>query len=84
MNKIEVEKMCWFDREERAYEARTLRMIDSIYTPQVCSCVVCDQCFYEDDSIKSEYKEKLDFCSSECRDNWNDENKHDYIDEEVI
>lgn len=76
--------MSWFDSAERAYEDQTLRMIDSMYAPTVCECLICENRFYEDDAVKSIYNNQHDFCSEYCMNEWDEENKHDYIDEEVI
>lgn len=76
--------MSWFDRAERDYEAQTLRMIDSMYERTICECSICENRFYEEDAYQSQYTDKYDFCSEDCTNEWEEENKHDYIDEEVI
>lgn len=61
------------------YESETLDMIDRLYAPTVCKCSICEERFYDEDSINSFYSKKVTFCSLDCLDQWEFENKHDYI-----
>lgn len=76
-------KMCWGDRMAAAYEAQTDRMIDDMYAPRACECTWCEDLFNEDYAIESVYRDDLQFCSDDCMENWEEENKHDY-EEEVV
>lgn len=76
--------MSWINREQSQYENNSLSLIDAMYAYTICECLICESKFYEGDEYKSDYNNKFDFCSEKCVCIWNEENKHDYIEEEVI
>jgi hypothetical protein len=75
-------RMSWIDRMEMAYEAQTARMIDDMYAPVPCECSWCDEYFDEDNVVESDLSDTVQFCSEDCLENWEEENKHDYEEEE--
>lgn len=77
--------MDWIDRMQIAYEAQTDRMIDEMYGPKLIECDLCEEYFRSDKSVGTKYNPKLDFCSDECAERWEEEFSHDYVDEiEII
>lgn len=70
--------MDWIDRMEIAYEAQTHRMIDEMYGPKPIECTMCEEYFSSDDALATKYNPKLDFCSDDCVDRWEEEFAHEY------
>lgn len=70
--------MDWIDRMEIAYEAQTHRMIDEMYGPKPIECAMCEEYFSSDDALTTKYNPKLDFCSDDCVDRWEEEFAHEY------
>lgn len=70
--------MDWIDRMQVAYEAQTDRMIDEMYGPRSIECAMCAEYFNSDNSFGTKYDPKLDFCSDDCVESWEEECAHDY------
>jgi len=70
--------MDWIDRMQIAYEAQTDRMIDEMYGPRSIECAMCSEYFSSDDALGTKYDPKLDFCSDDCVESWEEEFAHDY------
>lgn len=77
--------MDWIDRMQIAYEAQTDRMIDEMYGPRSIECAMCEEYFSSDDAHETKLEPKLNFCSDECVESWEEENAHDYeeVDDEL-
>lgn len=73
--------MDWIDRMEIAYEAQTHRMIDEMYGPKPIECTMCEEYFSSDNALTTKYDPKLDFCSDDCVDRWEEEFAHEYEEE---
>ncbi len=65
--------MDWIDRMQIAYEARTDRMIDEMYGPRFIECAQCSEYFNSENALESEHARRLDFCSEECLDAWEED-----------
>jgi hypothetical protein len=74
--------MDWIDRMQIAYEAQTDRMIDEMYGPRSIECAMCEEYFNSDNAVGTKYEQKLDFCSDDCVEAWEEEFAHDYEEEE--
>ena len=61
----------------------TEMLFDSWTTPDVCECNMCDKVIHPeyDDSFKSQYNEKLQFCCQDCADKWDEENGWEWDEE---
>ena len=70
--------MDWIDRMQIAYEAQTDRMIDEMYGPRSIECAMCDEYFNSDNAVGTKYDPKLDFCSDDCAESWEEEFAHEY------
>ena len=70
--------MDWIDRMQIAYEAQTDRMIDEMYGPRCIECAMCQEYFNSDNALGTKYDSKLDFCSDDCVDLWEEEFAHEY------
>ena len=65
--------MYWIDRMQIAYEARTDRMIDEMYGARFIECSQCNEYFNSEDAFESEHAKRLDFCSENCLDTWEED-----------
>lgn len=64
----------------QAYEAYTERLHDTVFStePEWITCDKCKEAFLDEECYESRLTEGKNFCSAECRDEFDEEIKHDY------